>query len=111
MRRSCINCKNYSYENRYCKEKETNIIDKTGATYCEKYEERRKLESGTVKCCKCNNLNKYGWCREKKRCFNEEEREKERKCIKFAGRNSSKKRGVKNKQKRCQKLDIMPKKV
>lgn len=39
-----------------------------------------KTKNTKVKCRECNNMNKYGWCMMKKRCFTEEERNLPRQC-------------------------------
>ena len=94
MRKSCKNCRNYRVGDQYCKENNIQIIDKMGATYCTQYKEKRKVPKGNVKCIYCANMNKYGWCIEKKKCFNEDEKEQERQCVKFRQR---KKKQQKNK--------------
>lgn len=86
MGKSCKNCKHYSNNYGYCTAKEKNIIDKMGATYCNIYDEKRKVTKELVKCKNCTNLNKYTWCYAKKKCINEDEQEKERRCISFKER-------------------------
>lgn len=44
---------------------------------------KEKKQSTKVKCKECGNMNKYGWCMMKKRCFNEEERHIEKQCRYF----------------------------
>lgn len=92
MGRSCNNCKYYNLNYEYCSAKETNIIDKMGATYCKTYDEKRKLVEGGVKCVYCANLNRYSWCYEKKKCINEIDQEKERRCVKFKDRRKKKRK-------------------
>lgn len=36
-----------------------------------------------VMCCDCKNMNRYGWCYERRRCYDEDERYKKRQCMKF----------------------------
>ena len=83
MGKSCNNCKFYRFNDRFCSAKEINIIDKMGATYCKSYDEKRKLSENNVKCNNCLNINKYSWCYEKKKCIDEIEQEKPRRCAKF----------------------------
>lgn len=45
-----------------------------------------------VKCKECGNMNKYGWCMMKKRCFNETERNIEKSCRSFFQRKYRKKK-------------------
>lgn len=45
-----------------------------------------------VKCKDCNNMNKYGWCMMKKRCFNYIEVNTERQCKYFFIRKARKKK-------------------
>lgn len=40
----------------------------------------RSTKVKKVKCKECNNMNKYGWCMMKKRCYTEAERNMERQC-------------------------------
>lgn len=80
--KSCRNCQKYKLDDDVCK-LHGNIIDKTIATYCSKYSDRRHIAKGKVKCVNCSEMNKYGWCNNKRRCFTEEERFKERTCSKF----------------------------
>lgn len=85
MIRSCKKCKRYSKELRYCKQYEISIIDPTTATYCKSYSSEVHTKKN-IKCCNCKNLNRYGYCSIKKRCFNEEEKYKARQCISFTFR-------------------------
>ena len=88
MRKSCKNCRNYNWGEGYCLEKQAKIIDKTAASYCKSYYEKRNLPKGEVKCVKCININKYGWCCVKRKCFDETERIKTRRCINFKEKKS-----------------------
>lgn len=81
--KTCRNCKQFKGDEEFCKIHIIRITDKTVATYCKKYEEKRHLHKGKVKCTNCLRLNRYGWCGIKKICLNEEEKIKERSCIKF----------------------------
>lgn len=49
-------------------------------------------KTNKVKCRECGNMNKYGWCMMKKRCFNEIERNIERSCKSFFIRRYRKKK-------------------
>ena len=82
MIRSCNKCKKYNKLDKYCKEFKFNIVDTTSATYCKKYNSEVHIKK-KIRCANCKNLNRYGYCYEKKRCFNEEEKYKTRQCINF----------------------------
>lgn len=85
--KSCRNCINYKKEfnsNGYCLEFQFGIVDLLSATYCKNYKNKSDSEKKTSICCNwCKNMNKYGWCGYKKRCFNEAERNVKRRCKNF----------------------------
>lgn len=85
--KSCNKCKNFNKENKYCYEFKMNIIDVLSATVCKNYESKTKRKE-KVKCVNCKNINKCNYCSYKKRCFNFEERTKERQCINFINKGS-----------------------
>jgi hypothetical protein len=80
--KSCNKCENFNKQNKYCYEFKMNIIDVISATVCSKYKSKARRKE-KVKCVNCKNINKYNYCHLKKRCFNFEERTKERQCINF----------------------------
>ena len=65
--KSCRRCKEYRSNLKYCVINKITITDVLNATYCK-------------------NINKYHYCIKKKRCFNFDERVKERQCINFEWR-------------------------
>lgn len=75
--KSCKFCRYYSNKSKYCQENKINIIDTTSGDKCTKYKDIRELNDDKVKCYKCKNINKYSYCYIKRRCFSEEERQKE----------------------------------
>lgn len=89
--KSCRNCRKYKSNLESCELYSVNIIDKTVATYCKSYKDKRNLNKNKVQCLTCSNLNKYSWCNIKKRCFSEEEQQKLRSCIKYKRKKTIKK--------------------
>lgn len=87
--KSCRRCKNYIESSSYCKIHNIKITDIFNATYCSSYNAKVK-DKVNVKCVNCKNINKYNYCSIKKRCFNFEERIKERKCINFRSKKINK---------------------
>lgn len=81
--KSCRNCKNFDSVGIYCKLRTEYIVDIFCANVCKNYQDKRKIYEKLTKCRGCKNLNKYSWCKIKKRCFNEEEQMKIRKCIHY----------------------------
>lgn len=82
MIQSCRKCKNYKLSDKYCYIFKLKIIDPISASVCKNYECKKYIPE-KVKCIKCRNINKYGYCLIKKVCFDEEERSRDRKCSKF----------------------------
>lgn len=82
MIKSCKNCVSYQKTERYCFKFKTIIIDTISASVC-KYYHCKKIIPEKVKCTKCSNMNKYGYCYERRICFTEDERTLDRKCSKF----------------------------
>lgn len=81
--KSCNHCTNYEAGTFSCGSHGLHITDKTQATYCGHYIESRQLFAGVAQCCRCSNMNRYGYCYSRKKCFSEEERKAERKCAGF----------------------------
>lgn len=80
--KSCNKCENFNKECKYCYIFKTNIIDPLSANVCSRYDSKAKRKE-KVKCVNCKNINKYNYCSYKRRCFNFEERIKERQCINY----------------------------
>jgi hypothetical protein len=80
--KSCRRCKEYDNKLKFCTLHKIQIEDVLNATYCKRYRANVKTKE-KVKCVNCKNINKYNYCFSKKRCFNFEERIKERQCINF----------------------------
>lgn len=80
--KSCRRCKEFNKSLNNCKIHNIKIDDVLIATYCSKYNSTVKVKE-KVKCVNCKNINKYNYCYSKNRCFNFEERTKERQCISF----------------------------
>lgn len=91
MIKSCKNCVSYQKSERYCFKFKIEIIDTISASVC-KYYRCKKIVPDKVKCIKCGNINKYGYCYEKGICFTKDERVIDRKCSKFKFRFNSKKK-------------------
>lgn len=82
--KSCRRCKNFN--NDFCKTYNIRITDVLNATYCKNYNPNKTEKKSKVKCINCKNKNKYHYCSIKKRCFNFEERIKERQCTYYVGK-------------------------
>lgn len=80
--KTCKKCFNYNKDIKYCSKFERYIVDTLSANVC-KYYKGKILELKKAKCINCKNLNKYNYCYYKKRCFDFEERIKERRCSKY----------------------------
>lgn len=86
--KSCRRCKNYNAGPKMCKLHNIKIEDILTATYCSRYKPSVKIKE-KVKCVNCKNINSYNYCYMKNRCFNFEERIKERQCINFMYKKSN----------------------
>ena len=84
--KSCNRCKHFNKLDKKCLEFKIGIIDHLTATYCKAYNEGQHNKTFThknIQCCNCRHLNKYGWCYERSKLFNEDEKYKTRQCMKY----------------------------
>ena len=76
--KNCNQCYYYKKTKRECKKFEMQVTDtEVFGMCCKEYSKKVIVK---VQCKNCCNMNKYGWCMIKKRCFNEEEVHKDRQC-------------------------------
>lgn len=91
--RDCKKC--FFYVNKYkmCAKFKCEISDtEVFGTACKEYSQIRTKK---VKCINCKYMNKYSYCLVKKRCFNFDERIKERQCKSYTEKKYRKKKGEK----------------
>ena len=83
--KSCKKCFYYNNEFKRCTKFKCDISDSiVFGSACKEYSE---IKQNKVKCITCINMNKYGYCLIKKKCFTFEEKVKERKCRAFHKKN------------------------
>lgn len=83
MKKTCRDCKNCSNSIRYCKMFDIYVEHMSMATYCKEFNTERDIEK-VVHCKNCRNINKFGYCSYKRRCFDEIEIKKDRHCRSFS---------------------------
>ena len=76
--KDCKTCYHYKKSITKCNKFKMNVTDSNVFALCCKEYSKKTITK--VQCRSCINMNKYGWCNMKRRCFNDEERNKDRQC-------------------------------